>query len=218
MKQYLDMGMVVVADGTSRRFGDSDKLTMLLNERPVFSHCLNTFSKFIPTENIILVVSATRENEFKALLTEQGLDDIQVVCGGAERKDSALYGLKAFPQDLTYAGVHDAARPFVTAEMLDKCHNSLSEHGSALLCRPVTDTIKIIDAVGKVKNTPARHLLAAAETPQIFRLELLLQAYEQAPAALNITDEAMAMEAAGHDVWLVSHEGDNRKITYSRDL
>jgi len=218
MNKYQDLGMVVVAGGTSSRFGERDKLLIPLNGRPVFSHCLHTFLQCLPAANIVLVVSAGREDEFRSILTSEGINGVQVVCGGAEREDSALNGLKALPAHLVYAGVHDAARPFITEEMLEKCYLSLQQHGSALLCRAVTDTIKIIDISGKVKSTPPRHLFAAAETPQAFRLVDLLDAYAKAPNQLNITDEAMAMEEAGYEVWLVYHEGDNRKITYSRDL
>ncbi|NQZ60519.1 MAG: 2-C-methyl-D-erythritol 4-phosphate cytidylyltransferase [Lentisphaeraceae bacterium] len=218
MNKINDLGIVVVAAGSSRRFGQEDKLLIDLNNRPLFLHCIATFLKLIPTVNMVIVTSAGREEELQNIIFEQLNEKLTVICGGKERRDSSLNGLKALSDKLRFAGVHDAARPYLTIEMLQDCYASLQEKGSAVLARPVTDTIKIVNSAGLVESTPARHLLAAAETPQIFQRQLLIDAYENAPESLNITDEAMAVETAGHPVALVYHEGNNCKITYSRDI
>ena len=94
----------------------------------------------------------------------------------------------------------------------------MKKTGSAVLAHPVTDTIKVADESGLVVDTPPRNTLFGAETPQVFTKEDLINAYENPPQGLVLTDEAMAMEQAGFKVALVIHEEDNRKITYEKDL
>lgn len=213
-----DIGVVIVAAGSSSRFGQEDKLTLLLNGSPLFTHCISTFSKFIPVENMVVVSSPERVGEISGIIKNTLDIEVKVIAGGKERSDSSLNGLKALPENLRYAAVHDAARPFISTESINKCIESLRAHGSAVLAHPVTDTIKVAPNGLKVVETPSRDTLFGAETPQMFIREDLISAYEKSPAGKKITDEAMAMELAGFPVYLAVHEDDNRKITYARDL
>ena len=218
MSKFKDIGIVIVAAGSSSRFGEQDKLTLELDGMPLFTHCIKTFSKLVPSENIVVVTSKERIEELKkTILSVLGLD-IHVIAGGALRSDSSLNGLKALPENLQYAAVHDAARPFISTDSIRDCYNVLKERGSAVLAHPVTDTIKITGSGHKVLKTPPRETLFAAETPQMFDRQKLIDAYINKPGNVNVTDEAMAMEIAGHEVFLAVHEEDNRKITYSKDL
>jgi len=212
-----ELGMVIVAGGSSSRFGSRDKLLVELEGKPLFTHCIATFGKILPHENLILVTSEGRQQELAAIVEEHTGVKITAVAGGRERRDSSLNGLLALPE-LKYAGVHDAARPFISEEMIAEAWQCIEGHGSAVLARPVTDTIKVADDHGRVVNTPPRQTLFACETPKIFERQLLIDAYRNAPPSPPLTDEAMAMERAGHPVQLCIHSGDNRKITYSKDL
>jgi len=218
MNKVTDIGIVVVAAGSSSRFGEQDKLTLDLNSKPLFTHCIETFSKIVPIENIIVVASEERIDELKGIIKETLDLEINVTAGGNQRSDSSLNGLKALPNKLKYAAVHDAARPFLSAKSFKICYDSLVKHGSAVLAHPVTDTIKVVSDGLKVQNTPARDTLFAAETPQMFIRKELIDAYTNKPADINVTDEAMAMEISGHEVYLAIHEEDNRKITYIKDI
>ena len=218
MNKITDLGIVIVAAGSSCRFGEKDKLTLDLNGSPLFTHSIKTFSKLIPSENIVVVTSKERIEEISGLIEKHLSLKIKVIAGGAQRSDSSLNGLNALPQNLKYAAVHDAARPFISCESIKLCYDSLLKHGSAVLAHPVTDTIKIVEKGLKVRETPPRDSLFAAETPQMFKLQELIEAYTQKPADIVITDEAMAMELASHSVYLAIHEEDNRKITYAKDL
>lgn len=213
-----DLGIVVVAAGSSSRFGETDKLTLDLDGKPLFTHCLETFSRIVPIENIVVVSSEERIEELSKIILSVIGHQIKVIAGGAQRSDSSLNGLKELPNKLRYAAVHDAARPFITKESILTCYEVLKERGSAVLAHPVTDTIKIVGDGLEVIKTPPRDTLYAAETPQMFKRSELIEAYTGKPTEINVTDEAMAMELAGHKVFLATHEKDNRKITYSKDL
>lgn len=213
-----DLGIVVVAAGSSSRFGEADKLTLDLAGKPLFIHCLQTFSKIIPKENIIVVTSEDRIEELSEIIFSNLGIYLTVIAGGAQRSDSSLNGLSALSAKLQYAAVHDAARPFISHKAIELCYRVLKERGSAVLAHPVTDTIKMTGEGLEVIKTPPRESLFAAETPQMFVRQALIDAYINKPAEINVTDEAMAMELAGHKVFLATHEEDNRKITYSKDL
>lgn len=213
-----DLGIVVVAAGSSQRFGKRDKLTFDLDQAPLFTHCLKTFTRLIPLNNIVVVVSPEKVTEFQKIIQQVLALELTVVSGGAQRRDSSLKGLQALPHSLEYAGVHDAARPFISTSSLELCYKVLKSRGSAVLARPVTDTMKVATTDGKVLRTVPRQTIYAAETPQMFNREKLIAAYLKAPLDANLTDEAMAMEAAAHEVYLAVHKENNKKITYSNDL
>ena len=218
MNKLSDIGIVIVAAGSSSRFGEQDKLTLELDGKPLFTHCIKTFSQIVPVENIVVVTSKERIDELQEIISSVLGLTVKVIPGGAQRSDSSLNGLKELPDKLEFAAVHDAARPFITVESIINCYQVLKERGSAVLAHPVTDTIKIVGDSHKVLKTPPRDTLFAAETQQMLERQKLISAYKGKPAGINLTDEAMAMEIAGHDVFLATHESDNRKITYSKDL
>jgi 2-C-methyl-D-erythritol 4-phosphate cytidylyltransferase len=212
-----DLGVVMVAGGSSQRFGGDDKLLIPIHGRPVIICSVSAFLELIPPTNMVVVTSEGREEEIKQLIFEHLNVNVNVVPGGPNRNDSSLNGLKALPL-LKFCAVHDAARPFIKSSTIRKCYELLIKQGSAVLAHPVTDTIKIVNSDNMVSQTPARHLLRAAETPQMFLRQELISAYENVPKDISVTDEAMAMELAGHQVFLYIHEDNNRKITYKSDI
>lgn len=144
---------------------------------------------------------------------------LAVVEGGLRRQDSVLEGLKQVPAG--FAGVvlvHDAARPFVDATIVDQAAAAAAELGAAIPVVPITDTVKrIVD--GFVAQTLDRNELFAAQTPQAVRFELLGRALEQAfRDGVTVTDEAAAVERLGGPVAVVEGHPRNRKITTPEDL
>lgn len=217
MSTINDLGIVIVAGGNSSRFGKEDKLLINIVNMPMIARSVKAFIDLVPIENIVVVTSAGRELELQAIIESHLGVKIKTATGGTNRSDSSLNGIKALSH-LKYVAVHDAARPFILPDTVKACYNSLKSRGSAVLARPVTDTIKVVDNDKKVLSTPPRATLCAAETPQMFKTSDLIDAYENAPEDGTVTDEAMAMEIAGHEVFLFLHKDDNRKITYSSDL
>ena len=215
-----DCGLIVAAGGSSSRFGHGNKLLMDLAGLPVFCHCLRAFLPLLPAGHAILVVPAASEPLFAAALAAAGWGErVRLVPGGASRQASVQAGLAALPAAATIVAVQDAARPLVTAELLARCVASARACGSGVAAHRVVDTIKAATAEGAVTATPDRRALWAAETPQVFRRDWLAAAYELvARDGLEVTDDAQAVQLAGHPVQLVESQQDNLKITRAADL
>jgi 2-C-methyl-D-erythritol 4-phosphate cytidylyltransferase len=140
------------------------------------------------------------------------------VAGGAERQDSAQAGLAALPEGVTHVAIHDAARPLVRAPDVARVIAAALEHGAAILAEPVRDTIHRVVA-GRILATPPRAECFAAQTPQVFRIDWLREAYAKAQAeGIRGTDDAALVARLGNPVHVVTGEPDNFKITTSADL
>lgn len=218
MTAFPEAGLVVVAAGGSRRFGERNKLLEPLGGQPVFLHCLRRLGTVVPPERTVLVVPPAERAAFAAALAGCGLA-IALVDGGASRAESVRAGLRALPPAVRLAAVQDAARPFTSAELLEHCLASAREHGSGVAAHRVTDTIKTVDEEEFVLDTPDRSRLRATETPQVFRRAELEDAYRLClERSMQPGDEAQALESLGRPVRLVLHEDPNPKLTYRTDL
>jgi 2-C-methyl-D-erythritol 4-phosphate cytidylyltransferase len=144
---------------------------------------------------------------------------LAVVPGGERRQDSVLEGLKQAPEGWDgVVLVHDAARPLVDVALIEAVARAAAESGAALPVLPVVDTVKRLRD-GLVVETLDRDELGAAQTPQGFRLKLLVEAYEVAfRDRLTVTDEAMAVERLGAPVRALPGSSRNRKVTTPEDL
>ena len=168
----------------------------------------------------VRVITSPQDMRAQALLS----DLPRTICcpvGGAERSDTVLNGLEQAGLDrLDWILVHDAARPGLPPEALARLIDACLDNGvGGLLALPVADTIKHADQTGRVERTIDRAQLWAAQTPQMFRVGLLLDALRQAKQAGQLlTDEAQAMELAGHQPLLVPGSGRNAKVTWPEDF
>ena len=143
---------------------------------------------------------------------------LPAAAGGARRQDSVLAGLRALPAGYEWVAVHDAARPLLRPEAVARVLEAARSCGAALLAVPVADTLKRVRE-GRVLETPPRHELWAAQTPQVFRVELLREALEKADAEGRTgTDCASLVEALGQPVAVVEGDRENVKITHPEDL
>lgn len=197
-----------------------DKLLALLGDKPVLAHTLDAFERTDSVDEIILIARAERVNEFQELVRQAAFKKVRdVVAGGEQRQDSVRAGLERLSPEATYVAVHDAARPLVTPEQIDRVFALARQHGAAALAEPITDTVKRADENRFVTGGVAREGLYAMQTPQIFSRELLVDAYAAVTEKnLSITDEVSAVEHFGAKVLLVPNEEFNVKITYPRDL
>jgi 2-C-methyl-D-erythritol 4-phosphate cytidylyltransferase len=140
------------------------------------------------------------------------------VAGGAERQDSARAGLAALPGDATHVAVHDAARPLVRAADVSRVVAAALAHGAAILAEPVRDTIHRV-ADGRITATPPRAECFAAQTPQVFRIDWLREAYAKAAGdGVLGTDDAALVARLGNPVHVVPGDPANFKITTAADL
>ncbi len=211
------LSAIIVAGGSSQRMG-FDKTFAALGGQPVLAHSLAAFAAADCVSEIIVVGRAERLSEIEELVRECNLPKISaVIPGGTRRQDSVRQGLEQARED--FVAVHDAARPLVRPGLIARVFECAQRHGGAAPAAPVSDTLKRVDREHAVIGGVERSNLYAVQTPQIFRRDLLLQAYEQVFArGLEITDEISAVEQIGGKVVLVPNDEPNFKITYAADL
>jgi 2-C-methyl-D-erythritol 4-phosphate cytidylyltransferase/2-C-methyl-D-erythritol 2,4-cyclodiphosphate synthase len=143
---------------------------------------------------------------------------IAIVEGGARRQDSVANAFDIVSGRADIVVIHDAARPFVTADVIRRTVDAAAEHGAAIAAIPATDTVKRLGVGGLIRETIPRAEIFLAQTPQAFRTSVLRDALAQAGAGMDATDEAALAEQAGHPVRLVEGDPRNLKITTADDL
>jgi len=210
---------IIVAAGRGERMGAGrPKAFLELAGETLLARAAAAFAAAPSVTGIVAVVPGSELAPARVLLAP--LAKLRaVVPGGERRQDSVREGLKQVPQG--FAGVvlvHDAARPLVAVALIEDVVAAAADVGAALPVVPLVDTVKRVRA-GRVVETLDRGELAAAQTPQGFRIEVLTAAYERAYRdQLTVTDEAMAVERLGHAVAVVAGSADNRKLTTPEDL
>jgi 2-C-methyl-D-erythritol 4-phosphate cytidylyltransferase len=207
---------VIVAAGSSRRAG-FDKLAALLDGEPVLRRSVDAFVA-AGAASVVVVCPVSRWEETGLVGADFPVPVIRVD-GGAERQDSVAAGLAALPAGTRMVAVHDGARPLITPGGICACLAAAEKHGAAACAHPVVDTLKRADADARaLPEVVSRENLWGMETPQIFRLDLLLHAYAHVrEQGLVVTDEVSAVEAVGVATKLVPG-GANLKITLPGDL
>jgi 2-C-methyl-D-erythritol 4-phosphate cytidylyltransferase len=168
-----------------------------------------------------LILAVASEWQSKAQDISNSLElriPLRITAGGEERQDSVAAGL-ALVGDSDLVLVHDAARPFATLDLFNRCIEAAAESGAAIAALPAKDTIKVATHEQTIRETIDRSGVWLAQTPQVFRVDLLKRAYEQARRDKILgTDEAALVERLGASVRLVAGEEANRKITTPDDL
>jgi 2-C-methyl-D-erythritol 4-phosphate cytidylyltransferase len=215
------LAVVVVAAGKGSRMRTHESKQYLeLNGKPILVHTLTLFQQIAAVDSIVLVTGADDIERCNGYVRQYGLNKVhQVVIGGRERQDSVYRGLRAIDAQTEWVMVHDGVRPFAAEEHIHACWHKAMESGAAVLAVPVKDTIKVVDSAGTIQSTPDRRSLWAIQTPQAFRLALLIQAYEQAEKEdFTGTDDAMLVERIGTPVQVVEADYYNIKITTPEDL
>ena len=208
---------IIVAAGSSRRMG-FDKLTASVAGKPVIEHTVDAFEHAPSVAEILIVTREDRLREFEKLVGKR-TKVREVIPGGEHRQDSVRAGLQHLNPETKYVAVHDAARPLVTPEQIERVFAECQQHGAAALAEPASDTLKRADKNLQVTGSVDRNQLFIMQTPQVFERKLLEEAYAAVLAKkLRITDEVSAVENLGRKVVLVPNEDSNFKITYERDL
>jgi 2-C-methyl-D-erythritol 4-phosphate cytidylyltransferase len=210
---------IIVAAGSSRRVG-FDKLFETIAGKPVIAHAIGAFENSKSVSDIVVIAREDRHGEIKKFARDQNWKKIRAIeSGGEHRQDSVRAGLSHLGKNAQYVAVHDAARPLITPELIERVFQQSRAHGAAALAEPITDTLKRADVDLGVAGAVDRDRLYAMQTPQIFERKLLEQAYRAvAEKKLPVTDEVSAFELIGGKVVLVPNDDFNFKITYPRDL
>jgi len=207
---------IVVAAGGSIRMGGIDKIFTNLGGKPLVAYVLSVFDACPCVDEVVLVVSRNNLEKAWNLVQASGWHKVTHICpGGSRRQDSVRLGLEQVG-NVPWVVIHDGARPFVTAKLVEDGLLAARDTGAAVAAVPVKETIKIVNADNSVRLTPHKESLWVAQTPQIFRTELLLAAYHDAYG--DVTDEATLLERQGKTVRVYMGDPNNIKITTPEDL
>jgi 2-C-methyl-D-erythritol 4-phosphate cytidylyltransferase len=211
--------VILAAAGKSSRFQDKNykKPFALLDGRPVWLHSAEKFLARKDVAQSILVISAEDREYFQSkFAANAAILGIEVIDGGAERADSVQKALERVKPEIDFVAVHDAARPCIVDAWIGDIFAAAEKAGAAIPAIPVSGTLKRV-ASGTIIETVSREGLWEAQTPQVFRRDLLLKAYAQR-GGFNATDDAQLVERTGQKVTIVPGSTMNLKITTREDL
>jgi 2-C-methyl-D-erythritol 4-phosphate cytidylyltransferase len=216
-----NFGVILLAAGKSNRFKDREKKQFAdLDGRAVWLHSLDLFSNRKEVSQILIVTDPEDDELFdrRYRANVAFISNAKLVKGGKERVDSVQNALTQCAGDVDLVAVHDAARPCLTKDLIDKVFDAAADTGAAALACPVSDTLKRVEG-GKSVETISREGLWYVQTPQVFDKKLLGQAYAQRSRIKGpITDDCQLVEAIGHPVTMVESDFTNIKITTKKDL
>lgn len=213
--------VILPAAGKSSRFRDRDKKVFTnLDGRAVWLRAAELFVTRPDVCQCLIVVAPEDQEMFRRRYgANLAFLNVKIADGGAERFDSVANALARLEDEAEFVAIHDAARPCVTAELIDSVFTAAAKTGAAMLGLSVSDTVKRADSQGRVEATLDRRNLWLAQTPQVFRRDWLVAAYaDRARLGASVTDDAQLIEAAGHPVYLVTGSASNLKITTREDL
>ncbi len=217
----MSVAALVLAAGRGERLGQRlPKAFVALAGRPLLLHALEALASAGEISRLVPVIAEADLERYRALASNlaalPGL--AEPAFGGSERQDSVRAGLESLPAGVTLVVIHDAARPLVRPAMVSRVIAEAREFGAAILAAPARDTIKRVRD-GRILETPDRRECFAAQTPQVFRTELLREALAKAAAdGFRGTDDAQLVERLGVAVRVVPGGPENLKITDPEDL
>ena len=211
---------IIAAGGAGRRLSAGvPKQLIALGGRTILERSVDAFARHPRVDDVILVLPAELFAAPPAWVGER--PTVRVVAGGSRRQDSVANGFRCLSDRTDVVLIHDAARPFVTAELISRCIDAAAAHGAAIAAQPVRDTVKRVQAEGaglRVIETVPRESVFLAQTPQAFRRGVLADAVALGESGVETTDEAALAERAGHPVHIVEGIPGNVKITTADDL
>jgi len=212
---------IILAAGKGLRMNSEiSKPFLKLLDKPIIIHTIEKFYYHPEISGLIVVANKDDKEKMNDLLFEQykfSKDKIKIVIGGERRQDSVFNALKSCAQDTDIVLIHDGVRPFVHKDDILEMIKLVQEKNAVIIGIPAKDTIKVVDE-GVVHSTPERKFLWQIFTPQIFKYDLILNAYKNLKAEHTITDDASLLEEMQEDVYVYQGSPDNIKITEPYDL
>lgn len=215
-----DVGVVLVAAGASSRLsGHELKQFRWIGGKPMLLHSLQLFHQRRDVAMVVCVLPRQYAGDPPPWIFQSDVDRLLVSVGGKERGESVLHGLEDLPDEVRIVVVHDAARPFVTMDVVDGVIAEARAGRGAVAALPVTDTLKEVDPEGRVVRTIARDGLWRAQTPQAFPRAMIEQAYSEARRTRTYTTDCAALcEQQGFEVVVVRGSERAVKVTEEADF
>lgn len=212
---------IIPSAGKGERMGQKKEF-LLLGGKPILAHTLKPLEDHPQISETILVVDEKSIEKCKREIVEKyGFKKVkEVIVGGEERQDSVYNGLKRVAKDCDIVLIHDGARPFLTEDLITKSIKGAEKHKASVVAVPCIDTIKFAHKEKDMAiETLDREYLWMAQTPQTFRYEIILKAYQKAEEeTFRGTDDASLVERMNQPVKIVRGSYDNIKITTPEDL
>lgn len=215
-----DVGVVIVAGGSGSRTGGEElKQFRWVAGKPVLLHSVQAFMARADVAIVVVVLPKAYAADPPPWLFQCDVERLLVSTGGSARHESVVNGLEDLPEDIVIAVVHDAARPLVTDETIDRVIAEARKGHGAIAALPVVDTLKEVDADGMIVRTVSREQLWRAQTPQAFPRAMLERAHVRARADnVGATDDAALVERLGLPVRVVRGSERGMKITTEDDF
>ena len=208
--------IIVAAGSGSRMGGELPKQYLKLLGKPLIIHTLEKFHKFDPEIKIVVVVAPTQRKLWDEMAGSYEIPGkVTIAHGGATRYDSVKNGLNYIEEE-TITGIHDAVRPFVSQDTLERCYEAAIREGSGIPVIEMDESVRMTDPRGSSTHMD-RSRLRRVQTPQVFRSARIKQAYQQAYDSA-FTDDASVYEALFGNVSLVEGNRENIKITTPTDM
>lgn len=188
--------------------------------KPILAHTLTAISK---NKNITEILVSVGEDKLskarKEIIEKYGIKKARLVIGGKVRGDSVYNALKAVSKDVDYVLIHDGIRPFITNKLIEVLLKEASRFKAAIAAVPVKPTLKVAGKNRFIENTPSRECFWEAQTPQVFKRDLIEKAYETARKQnIEATDDSSLVERIGVKPKIVMGSYSNIKITTKEDL
>ncbi len=218
--QKKTVAIIAAAGKGTRMAAGVPKMMVQVGQRPILAHTLQAFEAASGIDEVIVVVAESMlAFVAQEVVDGHGLHKVaRIIPGGASRQESVSAGLQTLGESHHLVAIHDGARPLVTPEMIDSAVKLAGEHGAVVVAVRPKDTIKR----GQdhfIEATLDRKKLWQIQTPQVFRKDLILSAYQRATKeGWQGTDDAFLVETMGQKVWVVEGRYDNIKITTPEDL
>lgn len=218
----MRVNAIVVSAGRGARMGAGvSKVLLDVAGKPLILHTLERFERAQKVSRVVLVVANEVISHYRELLRSRfpaKLLRVTLCPGGVRRQDSVRAGLSALDTDCRLVLIHDGARPFVHPDLIDRCVAESSDGRSLCVAVPARNTIKRT-ANGVVQETLPRAHLWEVQTPQVFPLSTIREAYALADRdGLEATDDASLVEYLGKPVWILEGSTTNIKVTYPEDI
>jgi 2-C-methyl-D-erythritol 4-phosphate cytidylyltransferase len=206
---------IIVAAGSSKRMGQ-DKIFAEIEGKPLIARVIDTCQQASEISEIVLVFNSNNIDAGKELCSRMNWTKVKAICtGGDRRQDSVQQGLNKIP-NCEWVLIQDGARPFITTEIITRGITAAAETGAAIAAVPVKDTIKQGDKNQIVIKTLERNSLWAIQTPQIYRFDIISEAYKNIKD--DVTDDAAMVEKLGYKVKIFMGSYNNIKITTQEDM
>ena len=219
MSNYKTSALILAGGTGTRMMNDKTKQLIDIGGMTVLERTVMAFQGSNLVDEIIVVTRTEEIDCVKELLSVHNYTKpIKVTFGGASRAESAKNGFNCLDKSSEFVAIHDAARCLITAEMIDKVVEKAHKCGAATAVCGVSDTVKTVDASGRITSTVPRETVFRAQTPQVFAKSIYSAALQQAEDLTSVTDDNMLVERIGVDIYAVDLGPTNIKITTPFDL